>query len=172
MTSDQVTQINIAGNRTGIIGLKAALYEISREMADRPDREIGEALLKRLAQRNYIPDRAKPAYREALLREFNRSVGKPVNKCLQHSADHMSIKLLGPGCPNCDRIEQEIIEVLSELNLVADFEHVRDLLEIGHYGVMGTPALVINEKVITSGSVPPKAQLKIWIERAASTHGD
>ena len=82
----------------------------------------------------------------------------------------MSIRLLGPGCANCDRIEQEVIEILPELSLVADFEHVRDLLEIGQYGVMGTPALVIDGKVITSGSVPPKAQLKIWIERAAAAY--
>ena len=172
MASEKITQINIAGNPTGIIGLKKVLNEVSEEAADRSDSEIGHALVNRLAQRNYIPDRVKPVYRNALLREFHRFIGKPIEELTLNSTDPMSIRLLGPGCPNCDRIEREIFEVLSELNLVADFEHVRDLLEIGQYGVMGTPALVINGKVIASGSVPPKAQLKIWIERADSIHGE
>ena len=58
--------------------------------------------------------------------------------------------------------------MLSELNLTADFEHVRDLQEISRYGVMGMPVLIINGSVVASGSAPPKARLKIWIEKAAS----
>jgi small redox-active disulfide protein 2 len=72
------------------------------------------------------------------------------------------IKVLGPGCNQCDRLAQEVIEVLSEMKLSADVEHVRDIKEIGSYGVMGTPGLVINGKVTSVGKVPPKAKLKKW----------
>ncbi|MBW1765300.1 MAG: thioredoxin family protein [Deltaproteobacteria bacterium] len=74
----------------------------------------------------------------------------------------MVIKVLGPGCNQCDRLEREVIEVLCEMNLSADVEHVRDIKEIGRYGVMGTPGLIINGKVTSVGKVPPRAKLKKW----------
>jgi hypothetical protein len=54
------------------------------------------------------------------------------------------IKILGPGCPNCHRLEQLVLEVLSELRLAVEVEHVRDLGQIAAHGVFGTPALIIN----------------------------
>jgi len=53
-----------------------------------------------------------------------------------------------------------------QLDLAADLEHVRDIKEIGKYGVMGMPALLINGKVLSVGRVPPKAKLKEWLEEA------
>ncbi len=56
--------------------------------------------------------------------------------------------------------------VISEMDLAADIEHVTDISEIGSYGVMGTPALVINGEVKAVGSIPPKTKLKQWLQDA------
>jgi len=55
---------------------------------------------------------------------------------------------------------------MSEINLIADIEHVRDIKEIGKYGVMGSPALLINGKVKSVGKVPPKNKLQEWLKEA------
>ncbi|MBW1850616.1 MAG: thioredoxin family protein [Deltaproteobacteria bacterium] len=75
----------------------------------------------------------------------------------------MEIKVLGPGCAQCDRLEREVIEVLAEMNLSADVDHVKDIVEIGSYGIMGMPGLIINGKVMCVGKVPPKVTLKKWL---------
>ena len=58
--------------------------------------------------------------------------------------------------------------VMTELNIPADLDHVRDIKEIACYGVMGNPALVINGKVVAAGRVPSKNQLKEWLKAAAN----
>ncbi|MBN1104161.1 MAG: thioredoxin family protein [Deltaproteobacteria bacterium] len=78
----------------------------------------------------------------------------------------MEIKVLGPGCAQCDRLEQELMSVMSESGIAADVEHVRDIKEIGKYGVMGTPALIINGKVKSVGKVPPRSKLKEWLSES------
>jgi len=79
-------------------------------------------------------------------------------------AGQTQIKVLGQGCPSCDKLEQDLMAVMAELNLPADLEHVRDVKEIACYGVMGSPALVINGKVVAVGRVPSKSQLKEWLK--------
>ncbi|MBW1782998.1 MAG: thioredoxin family protein [Deltaproteobacteria bacterium] len=76
----------------------------------------------------------------------------------------MVIKVLGQGCVECDRLERDLMEVMAEMGLAADLEHVRDIKEIGKYGVMGMPALIINGKVMSVGRVPPKAKLEAWLK--------
>ncbi|MBW2093353.1 MAG: thioredoxin family protein [Deltaproteobacteria bacterium] len=78
----------------------------------------------------------------------------------------MEIKVLGPGCAQCDRLEKELIEVMAETNVIADVEHIRDIKEIGKYGIMGTPALLINGDVKSVGKVPPKTKLIEWLNQA------
>ena len=55
---------------------------------------------------------------------------------------------------------------MAEINLIADIEHLRGIKEIGKYGVMGSPALLINGKVKSVGKVPPKNKLKEWLTEA------
>jgi len=59
------------------------------------------------------------------------------------------------------------MEVMAEMNPAGDLEHVRDIKEIGKYGVMGTPALIINGKVMSVGKVPPKAKIKQWLSECS-----
>lgn len=66
----------------------------------------------------------------------------------------MVIKILGSGCKNCDRLEAVAREAVERLGLDATIEHVRDFADIMSYGVMTTPALVVDEQVKLAGRVP------------------
>ncbi len=72
----------------------------------------------------------------------------------------MNIKVLGTGCPKCKALEKAVINSLSELNIQADVSKVEDIMEIMQFGVMRTPALVIDDKVVLSGRLPNDKELK------------
>ncbi len=72
----------------------------------------------------------------------------------------MEIKVLGTGCAKCKNLERSVINSLDELDIVADLTKVEDIVKIMEYGILHTPALVINEKVIFSGRIPPDKELK------------
>jgi len=72
----------------------------------------------------------------------------------------MEIKILGGGCANCKRLEKNTIEAVSELNLNATVLKVEDFQEIMRYGVMRTPALVVDKKVVSSGKVLSSEEVK------------
>ena len=79
----------------------------------------------------------------------------------------MIIKVLGPGCMNCKTLERRTLEVLSEINLKAEVQKVEDLDSIVGYGIMRTPGLVIDEKVVWQGGVPTKERIKELIGSVA-----
>ena len=163
MSQDDIVQIRVNRQAIGIIGLKATIADMSKEYAERPDNEIGAELFKRLSERNYIPDRVKPEYEKAFLREFKKFLGKPYK---EEVPEGVQIKVLGPGCTQCDRLEQELMQVTAEFDIMADIEHVRDIKQIGEYGVMGTPALIINGEVKSVGRVPPRNKIIEWLKEA------
>ena len=163
MSSDEVTQIKIGGSRIGIIGLKPVLSELADSYMAESDEEIRAQLLRRLNERNYIPESSKEKYGQAFLREFNKFIGRPVEDSVPEGVE---IKVLGPGCTRCNQLEQDLIAVMAEMGQAADLEHVTDIAEIGSYGVMGTPALVINREVKAVGTIPPKPKLKQWLQNA------
>ena len=76
----------------------------------------------------------------------------------------MIIKILGSGCPNCKKLEQLTQEVVKEMGVNATFEKVQDIQKIMSYGIMSTPALVIDEKVKIYGRLPKKEVIKKYIE--------
>lgn len=76
----------------------------------------------------------------------------------------MEIKILGPGCPRCKDLEQNVHDALAELKIEAEVEKVTDISKFPSYGIMMTPGLVINGKVYSSGKIPVMATLKNWIE--------
>jgi small redox-active disulfide protein 2 len=81
----------------------------------------------------------------------------------------ISIKVLGPGCANCRKVEQAVKEAVTTLGVEAKIEKVSDYDEILGYGVLATPGLVINEKVVNSGRVPNMAEVTSWIADAVMT---
>jgi len=72
----------------------------------------------------------------------------------------MTIKVLGPGCMNCVTLEKRTLEALKQMNFSANVEKVVDLNSIASYGVMRTPGLVIDEKVVWQGGVPTVEKIK------------
>ena len=164
MSNEEVTQIRVGKHMTGIIGLKEALAEVAERREAMTDEQIPGALLARLSRRNYIPDDIRDLYAQAFLREFKKFIGEPAEEVPLEGID---IKVLGRGCPQCDRLEQEVMAVIAEARVEAALDHVRDVAAIGRYGVLGMPALVVNGKVVCVGSVPPREKIRAWIEQAA-----
>ena len=77
----------------------------------------------------------------------------------------MDIKVLGTGCPKCQALEKAVIKSLSELHIQANVSKVEDIMEIMQFGVMHTPALVIDGKVVLSGRLPKDKELKSLLTR-------
>jgi len=76
----------------------------------------------------------------------------------------VEIKILGPGCPNCQGLERRVKQALQELNIQATVVKVTDYAEMGKY-IMTTPGLVINEKLKHEGKPLPRTEkIKEWIK--------
>ena len=78
----------------------------------------------------------------------------------------MLVKILGTGCAKCTTLENKVRELVKSNNINAVVEKVSDVQEIMKYGILMTPGLVINEKVISSGTVPKESQLLEWLKGA------
>ena len=80
----------------------------------------------------------------------------------------MIIKVLGPGCNNCKTLERVTREAVAALGMDATIEKVEDYPTIVGYGVMSTPALVIDEKLVLSGRVPKAAEVRDLLAAASA----
>jgi small redox-active disulfide protein 2 len=74
-----------------------------------------------------------------------------------------TIKVLGSGCAKCKATQKIIEDVLADSGLQAVVEKVQDMPSIARYGVMRTPAVVIDEKLVHAGSVPSRADVSSWL---------
>jgi small redox-active disulfide protein 2 len=81
----------------------------------------------------------------------------------------MNIKILGPGCRNCQNLERATREALDALGLDATVEKVEDYPTIAGYGIMSTPGLVVDERVLVSGRVPRPAEIRELLNAAAGS---
>jgi len=164
MMENKVTQIRVEGQMTGVIGLESVLAEIVQWAKEKEDAEITAELFSRLEKRNYIPSKLKEVYGKALLREYKKFIGEKVE---EDALTGLQVVILGPGCAQCSSLETNVRNVMAEMNLAGDLTHVTEAKEIGRYGVMGTPALIINGKVVAVGSVPEKKKIQQWLSEAA-----
>ena len=78
----------------------------------------------------------------------------------------LNVKILGSGCANCKRLEAVAREAAQSLNIQAEFEQVTDMSKIMAYDILATPALVIDEKVVSSGRIPTVADIQAWLSAA------
>ena len=76
----------------------------------------------------------------------------------------MVVKILGPGCMNCHKLEALAVRAISELHLDATIEKVTDYRDIMAYGIMSTPGLVVDEKVKVAGRVPSLDEVKAALQ--------
>ena len=164
MSENEVTQIRVKGNLVGIVGLKSVIAAMAPDFSRNSDEAIGAEMIKRLGGKNYIPASAKPLYARALVREFRMFLGQPVEE--EETGGVLRVIILGPGCANCSSLENDVRNVLSEMNAPGEMVHVTDPREIAKYGVMGVPALVINQKVASVGTTPDKKKIRQWLEEA------
>ena len=78
----------------------------------------------------------------------------------------MKIRVLGPGCARCQKLEQTVREAVKDLGMDIEVEDVRDIKKIMEYPILSTPGLVIDEKLVCSGRVPTKAEVTTFITTA------
>lgn len=159
----EVGYVNVKGHRIGVSGLPEIFDELKKDGPSNPV-DIKEILLQKVKKYNYVADGATEDYKTALYREYRRYLGEEI----EDDEIGLVIKILGPGCPSCEKLENEVRQVVQELNFPADIEHVRDLKQISKFGIVTTPGLVINRKLISTGRVPARNQLKEWLLEAVN----
>lgn len=164
MSNTDISQIKVGQNMVGIIGLKQVLKDLSEVSKAMTDDEIKRELASRLGKQNYIAPNARERYENAFFREFCKFTGRPFVE--ERASGVVEIKVLGQGCSRCDRLEKDVLAIVSEMNVKADVEHVKGIKEIASYGVMGSPALVINGHVMAVGNIPSKQNIMDWINLA------
>jgi small redox-active disulfide protein 2 len=76
----------------------------------------------------------------------------------------MEIKVLGPGCPKCQQTEKVVEEAVAASGINAQIEKVTNVLDIARYGVLGTPAVVVDGQVKSVGKIPKKEDILSWIK--------
>ena len=150
----------VGNTQVGLIGLKE-IFEELKNQREKPESVLKEILVEKAARGNYIPDSIKGEYRKALYREFKKFLGEKVE---EEKSEFLEVAILGPGCYSCNKLEQDVMAVLSETGFQAAFNHITDPSMMAQYGILPTPALIINGKVKSKGTVPPKSMIKKWLE--------
>ena len=161
MTAKQhnIGHIIIEGRSVGIAGLRDILEQVA-SLDLKEDRRIRAELVRRAKACNYIPDSAEEKYSRALLRAYRIFTGHEV----EPGETDPSIRILGPGCSRCDRLTEEVRNALAELGLAADVDHVRDPARMAQFGFIITPALVIDGRICSSGRLPSRKEIRIWLQ--------
>jgi len=97
----------------------------------------------------------KPENQTSSFSEGTPNLDHEQENCVRNDSNLavLSVKVLGPACARCKALEANTKSALDKLGLKADFNHVTDFSQIAAYGIMSTPALVINEKVVSFGRV-------------------
>jgi small redox-active disulfide protein 2 len=78
----------------------------------------------------------------------------------------LSIKVLGPGCNNCHMVEETARAAVAALGVEAQFEKVTDRDQFAKYGLLFTPGLVINDKLVAAGRIPQENEVMTWVADA------
>jgi small redox-active disulfide protein 2 len=78
----------------------------------------------------------------------------------------LTVKVLGSGCENCKKVEGIARKIVLTMGLQAEVIKVTDWAEIKKYPILGTPGLVINEKVVCAGRIPTEAEVTTWLVNA------
>lgn len=152
----QQRQLKIGQATIGLLGLDVALARLKESNLKRS--EAIRQLFEAIASQNYIPTGMQEQYREALAREYDR-----LQSGRQSKDETLTIRILGPGCVSCNNIQKLVIEIMDEMQVAADIFQVHDLDEIGRFGVMQTPALIINGKLKSAGRLPTRSQIEEWL---------
>jgi small redox-active disulfide protein 2 len=80
----------------------------------------------------------------------------------------LTVKILGSGCENCKKVEATARKAVASMGLQAEIVKVTDWVEIKKYPILGTPGLVVNEKLVCAGRIPSEAEVTTWLADALS----
>ena len=147
----------------GIVGLESTFEKLAEDDIDHKNADLPRMLLERLSKKNYIPEHVREKYGRVFVREFRKFLGHAVE---EGEPEGLVIKILGAGCSICDGLENVVMEILTTMGLAADLEHIREAKQISEYRVKGTPALVINGRVMCTGRTPSNHEIRKWLEEA------
>jgi len=75
----------------------------------------------------------------------------------------VKIKVLGPGCPNCEKVELHNSQAVENLGIEAEIIKIKEYDQIMEYPILTTPGLVINDKLVCSGRIPSQAEISNWL---------
>jgi small redox-active disulfide protein 2 len=78
----------------------------------------------------------------------------------------LNVKVLGPGCANCAKVESIAKQAVTSLGVEAHIEKITNRAEFTKYGLLATPGLVINEKLVCGGRIPEEAEVVTWLADA------
>ncbi len=161
MSEQDLRKIKIGTSTIGLIGLDMALREVlAREL---PTEEAVDYLFDKISQLNYIPSSAHSTYREALERELGRLAAGQ-----ESSSEILDIKILGPGCVSCNKLNTMIFDIMARLGIAADIVQIHDHDEIWRHGVLATPALIINNQIKCAGKMPSPAEVEEFLTEASA----
>jgi hypothetical protein len=166
-----VRLVYVDGTARGLVDLESIYQAVAQSGPQDDQAALGEALVALAEKRNYIPHTVRGKYAQALAVDYQLWRGDITPDQARRAAGVKEVRVLGAGCPQCDRLEALTMEILAELGEAADVVHVRDPREIAHYGLVAVPALVINGRVASSGHVPGRAALAERIRRALDETG-
>lgn len=77
----------------------------------------------------------------------------------------MKIQVLGPGCPNCQKLEENAKKATAELGMEAEIEHIYDLNAMIEMGMMMSPGLAIDGQLVSQGKIPEVEEIKKWLKQ-------
>lgn len=151
--------LKIGKTSIGLIGFDPAIGHCLNHDLDLD--EAVDFIFRAVDKHNYIPASASTRYKEAILKEYNRRLSGD-----DLSRDTLEIRVFGSGCVTCDKLASQIFDTLGKLNLVADIEKIFEMDEIWRHGVLSTPALMINGKILCQGKMPTPAAIEAWLNEA------
>lgn len=150
----------LVGNaQVGLSGLQG-IFETLRGEERTEESLLKQRLLEKVKEKNYVPSSMEEEYKKALYREFKKFLGEELP---EDKKDFLEVILLGLGCFSCHRLEQEVIQALAETGLRAGFQYITDPSLRSHYGNLPMPALIINGKVKSQGTIPTRSMIMKWL---------
>lgn len=158
-----VRQISIGGFTVGIIGLDDIFDEV-KTAGESDDEKLKDLIFEKVKARNYIAPGQEDAYREDLYDEYMVYTGRQSSRTKRSGL--LELRVYGPGCPRCGRLDRAVMEVISAQGLNVDYQYVKDPAEMKRRGIMGSPALVINGKLAAVGRAPNRKELEKLLEQA------
>lgn len=166
-----LNHLKVAGKTVGLHGLEhaiSAVLTIHKQKTLTPD-DAAALLLDHVTRTNYVPEKAKNAYFDALKRLWSIEIGidDATDDYLSGDEAGLRVRILGAGCISCKNIERIILEAAAKKGLAVDILHVTDPDQIALYGAFNTPAVVINDRLVSAGKYPTPVQIDMWLDEAA-----